>query len=425
MNEREERSRAEGGRGQVSRFTTRLAQLDTPITVGRSPGSGVNCTVTLQMNGDSAYDGAIVQFYAEQSGKFALFDTQTITTAEVNNDPTLALSSGTLAADSWEVYLTLTHGTLPVSRLNSSVAAFGVEMATPASTGTYTGTFPIVVTGTVISIDPSAIPWVQIGGVGGVIEAVDATASVQANGGTASAGFLATAFGTGIASGLYSLAAAQGQASGNYSLAVDGFAVGNNSIALGDDATANGDTSLAGAGGFSDGINSVSFHETSSSTGNSDTTFSGGQSLGPNGFAVAGTTGLSGGPYDVAFGSGSSADGGWAFAIGGGIAGAFKSFAHGQGTATAQGAAAFNQMVARENWAFAAGVPGQCSIEIGNDVTNTAIVLTASLFSIFGGASVPQQPGGAATAGPVYTATEQAMLNTMYTALLAYGWLAP
>jgi hypothetical protein len=41
----------------------------------------------------------------------------------------------------------------------------------------------------------------------------------------------------------------------------------------------------------------------------------------------------------------------------------------------------------------------------------------------FGGSPVAQQTGGTATAGIVYTATEQAMLNRIYTALRNYGLL--
>lgn len=42
---------------------------------------------------------------------------------------------------------------------------------------------------------------------------------------------------------------------------------------------------------------------------------------------------------------------------------------------------------------------------------------------VFGASGGPQQTGGAASAGATYTATEQGMINRMYSALRTYGWL--
>ena len=48
---------------------------------------------------------------------------------------------------------------------------------------------------------------------------------------------------------------------------------------------------------------------------------------------------------------------------------------------------------------------------------------SADAIGFFGVAPVVRQTGGAATAGAAYTATEQGMINRMYTALRNYGLL--
>jgi hypothetical protein len=55
--------------------------------------------------------------------------------------------------------------------------------------------------------------------------------------------------------------------------------------------------------------------------------------------------------------------------------------------------------------------------------TSTLLITFTNGLSFFAAAAVAQQTGGAATAGVLYTATEQGMLNRLYTAMRAYGLL--
>lgn len=58
-----------------------------------------------------------------------------------------------------------------------------------------------------------------------------------------------------------------------------------------------------------------------------------------------------------------------------------------------------------------------------NDITGTGVFNFYNGIAFFNAGPVPQQPGGAATAGPTYGSTEQNMLNALYLAMQAYGLL--
>lgn len=59
-----------------------------------------------------------------------------------------------------------------------------------------------------------------------------------------------------------------------------------------------------------------------------------------------------------------------------------------------------------------------------NDQAGDTVFTWATGIGFFGTASQTQKTGGAATAGAVYTGTEQGMINRMYSALRAYGLLS-
>lgn len=453
---RQQISERQGGRGRALRYITNFVSAGVPTSIGQAPTAGTNCSVFLDTGNDPAYTGALVIFVVEQFGKLAQFDQQTIT-APMNALGEIAMTAGSCAADAWSIYLQLPGPALPAAPLISAVIAFGVENSNPGggAGGTYTGAFPIVVTGTVISIDPSATPWVQVGGTGGIIEAVDPTASVQAGGGSAT-GSLAVAFSGGAATGASafaggdptaladgvgsfawgfgaeadgenSVALAYGLASGDFSFALQGNSVGTYSFAQG--GLANGYASFASYGGIANGLGS----------------FAGPDGTANGRFSFASCGGVANDEIDVAFGNGSVATGGNNFAAAGGQALGSESFAAAGGVASglesvalcegsgAGGEGSFSAAGYDANFStmFASGIGnnqnGGPFVSIGDDAVGVAIQIDPGTLNgpgelgFFGAAPVVQQTGPATAAGAVYTATEQAMLNAIYTALQNYG----
>jgi hypothetical protein len=63
------------------------------------------------------------------------------------------------------------------------------------------------------------------------------------------------------------------------------------------------------------------------------------------------------------------------------------------------------------------------SINVAAGVLVAGVISAADKIGVFDKTPAIQQTGGAATAGALYTATEQAMLQTAYDALRTYGWL--
>lgn len=113
------------------------------------------------------------------------------------------------------------------------------------------------------------------------------------------------------------------------------------------------------------------------------------------------------------------ANGSWADSNGS-AAGNFSAHADSTGSSTGQGSHANSggQTSGAGSFACAGG-------NDGGNANTMALGSPAALLSCFGATPpVGQQPGGAAVAGPAYTATEQGMLNRAYQALRAYGLLA-
>lgn len=365
-------SHAQGGLGVGLRDKKILGQLFVPISIGQTPGPGTGCTVFLATNSDVAYDGAVVDFYVNIFGRRALFQSVTIDQTLNEDELAIALTVYGAAADFWEIYITLMEGDFPQIALQSSATSFGVErLAT--------------------TIDSGELPWVEIGG---VIQPVDATASLEAGGGTASPSQQAVAFGVGsIASG------------GN------AFA-----ISVG---TASGSNTFAGAGGVAAANNSFAWAGTTSG------------SSAPEQFAILG--GTTSGIDAFAHGIGTTASGLLSFAINSSTNAGSRSFTANTATASAAatGSAAFGQMTVTGSNQFAAGVPGAGNsfIEIGfgtgadTILSGQSLSLSSVKLSFFGVTPVVQQSGGALTAGAVYTTNEQTMLNDVWTALRRYGLL--
>jgi hypothetical protein len=131
--------------------------------------------------------------------------------------------------------------------------------------------------------------------------------------------------------------------------------------------------------------------------------------------SFAGLNGDAKDTYDLCFGNGAVAGSG--SSIGNNV-----SFG---GTATGGGAYAIGQGAeALGLYATALGVnayaPNDYDIAIGNNMGGSFANL-----GFFGAPCVAQQAGGGSgTAGAVYTANEQEMLQAVYTALLSYGLIA-
>jgi hypothetical protein len=193
-------SKIQGGRGVGLRNQTNLTQSGTPISLGKSPGAGTGCTVTLATNGDAAYDDAVISFFVEQFGRLALFSTITIDPALNAANLTLVYSAAGFAADYWNVSIQLAGG-LPAASLFSSISATGVEDLSGTGGGGggvtgVTGTAPIVSSGgtaPAISITPatdtaagsmSAADKLKLDGLAAGVTAVGATAPITSTGGT-------------------------------------------------------------------------------------------------------------------------------------------------------------------------------------------------------------------------------------------------
>lgn len=248
------------------------------------------------------------------------------------------------------------------------------------------------------------IGFVQLDGTGGVIMPFDPTASLQACGGSASAGQLNVSLGSGCISsgsnsftaGYFTQTAAQGAVALGYfasATALGAFA-GGAGAASGVTSCAFGESQAQGldsaAFGKSHAVNTYDFSANGGSraSGGSSAAFNGGQALDPSDFACVGATAGSGTSVgnNFATGYGANALGGNSVAIG-------------------PGATAANA--------------NQTTLSDGGGGFNVA----CTSLGFFTAPAVTQQVGGAAVAGPAYTAVEQGMLNAAYAALRAYGLL--
>lgn len=393
-----ELSHAQMGRGVALRQTTTLTQLATTIPIGTSPAEGTGCTLYLNTQNDPAYDNATVTFIVQIEGKQVVYNTQTIAPSDNAAYQALEYTTSGCASDVWQVQFTLNNGTLPANPLQSAIISFGVENLPTGGGGggvtAVTGVFPILSSGgatPAISIDPSAIPWVQVGGTGGIIEPVDPTASVQASGGSATGQYSFAAAGNGVASGAYATALGSNAfAFGIGSLAVSGGeAIQEYDVAFGNISIANGGTSFAHTGGTTGGYASF-----------------------------AGVGGVAQLDQDIALGPSSMANGGGALALWGGQALGADCVAIGPGA---------NLNIPGS---FGVVTGGFASLLLGADGANETWVAQAtdmyffnSTLGFFGVTPVAQPFGGPATAGNVYTPTEQAMLNAVYDCLQGFGLL--
>lgn len=126
MTDAESASYAQGGGGVALPFTTTLGQVGLPISVGLTPSSGTQCDVYLNTGKDTAYNNAVLGFYATTDGRAVLYGTYTLSAAEVAGDGNIVKTLGGVAAEQWEVRITLA-ATLPAANLSSVVIAYGVE----------------------------------------------------------------------------------------------------------------------------------------------------------------------------------------------------------------------------------------------------------------------------------------------------------
>lgn len=125
--ELERLSKATGGRGVGLKNKTNLTQIGAPLQLGKSPGAGTMCSVTLQTSQDPAYNSAELFFYVEQAGRRALFATSTIAPSDNATLQSLEYTVSGFAADYWEIEIQLAGPGLPAVPLFSSITACGVE----------------------------------------------------------------------------------------------------------------------------------------------------------------------------------------------------------------------------------------------------------------------------------------------------------
>jgi hypothetical protein len=187
---------APAGAGKSLLQNNTITQLGVPIVLGRSPGPGTNCSFFLNTLKDNlAWMNAQVDFIAVQNGREVVFDTQFITNEVLaTNRNAISLSTGSCAADYWEVQITLTNGHLPqVNPTQSSIVATGVERFNDADAIPGSLTFSAVATGPGASgmatfpLPPGTSTW-QVTGIarvltpGGGSEAAGDSYSVSAPG---------------------------------------------------------------------------------------------------------------------------------------------------------------------------------------------------------------------------------------------------
>jgi len=245
-------------------------------------------------------------------------------------------------------------------------------------------------------------PWTQVGGTGGVIEPLDMTAGFEVAGGTATASQSVAIGPTAVmttpgdiqlgdlagdilnlSSGVFSFSSSSGGSFefGDAQIILQDAAGGIISFSGGGVTITDTEAALAGAiasgrsNCFAVGLNSGSSVD--------------------NGFAM-GFTATAEAPGDVSIGTSNQAAGGDSVSIGTGALtglGALDSIAIGLNALTTN--------------------PGD--IALG--------AVSGTQLGFFGVVPVSQQIGGPATAGAVYTAVEQGMLNAVYDALQAYGLL--
>src|ERR1017187_5734247 len=132
-------SQAQGGNGDALRQNSTLSQVGVEIPLGQTAGPGTGCTLFLSTNKDAAYNGAIVNFYVLTFGHEALFESVTLSPADIAAQTSLAITASGCAADFWEVKIVLLA--LPTASLSTSLVAFGYENIT--STGAVPGGPPV------------------------------------------------------------------------------------------------------------------------------------------------------------------------------------------------------------------------------------------------------------------------------------------
>lgn len=128
----QETSKKQGGGGVAVQGQTPITAFGTPVSLGKSAGAGTNCAVYLTVGNDAAYGNAILSFYVYMQGFAVLYATETIDPAVAIAQANVVFATGGVAAEEWEVFLTLAGPTLPAqSVLRSSIIASGVENTAP------------------------------------------------------------------------------------------------------------------------------------------------------------------------------------------------------------------------------------------------------------------------------------------------------